>query len=307
MHPDKKVGLALGILLIGITGAFFFRNDAPAPREETLTLTDPESLDRKARQKPGAPYFPETDSVSSNGLSGVAESSPSDVIPELPQVDSMAYPRAVAEPVGRHLSQVPIEQFADRTAPLPVPGHDLDVLDQTLTGALAIEESSGNSNSRRAASGSSESAGSPPATKPAKPAFITHEVVAGDNLSRLAQKYLGSHAKYLTLYEANRDLLASPDDLSPGMKLKIPQQHDGDTGQRSTSPKEQESGAGTAGTKVSAARKPSFVQPGRKSVIALGGSRRAGRSLTQSPPPGLPRVEGLDPAGDPAVIASRPE
>ncbi|NQV25757.1 MAG: LysM peptidoglycan-binding domain-containing protein [Rhodopirellula sp.] len=154
------------------------------------------------------------------------------------------------------------------------------------------------------------SGNSRPPSRKSSPGYITHEVVAGDNLSRLAKKYLGSHSKYLTLFEANRDLLASPDDLSPGMQLKIPQDANGAAaesskgipGSSSTSTK-----TSSGGSPANNQNQPSFVQPDRAAVIALGGARPSGRSLTQNPPPDLPRVEGLNPDAAPAVIASRPE
>ena len=47
-------------------------------------------------------------------------------------------------------------------------------------------------------------------------------VVDGDRLKSLAKRYLGSASRYLEIYEANRDVLASPDLLPIGTKLKIP-------------------------------------------------------------------------------------
>lgn len=312
MHPDKKVGLALGILLVGITGAFFFRNDAPAPAQDTLTLTDPESLDRKASQKPGAPYFPEP-STNKKGeqfeLADVPDSSASDVIPGLPRVGPTGYQGMLAEPINAHGPQKSSEQFADRMAPLPSPGRDLDSLEHVLT-----RNSEARRNERalsvKAGVGADESLNSVQTGQShdqlatSQPKFITHEVVAGDNLSRLAKKYLGSDSKYLTLYEANRDVLATPDDLFLGMKLKIPVKS---TSDRASSRKGSAS-TSTENSSVSTTQKrPSFVQPDRAALIALGGSRRSGRGLSQAPPPNLPRVEGLIPGGDPAVIASRPK
>jgi hypothetical protein len=321
MHPDKKVGLALGILLIGITGAFFFRNDAPAPAQETLTLTDPESLDRKASQKPGAPYFPEPKIERSEGdatsdLAGVPEISASDVIPGLPRVGPTGRQGGLAEPISLDGLQNSSEQFADRMAPLPSPGQDLDSLENVLARnaearrndrAVSVEGAENDVvvNGGLASSVAGQSLGQSATTQPQ---FITHEVVAGDNLSRLAMTYLGSHTKYLTLYEANRDLLATPDDLSLGMKLKIPVKTSAGKASSSRGPASTSTSTATAVGNSSVAKhqkKPSFVQPDRAAVIALGGGRRTGRSLSQAPPPNLPRVEGLNPGGDPAVIASR--
>lgn len=322
MHPDKKVGLALGILLIGITGAFFFRNDAPSAAQETLTLSDPESLDRKASQKPGAPYFPEPQVEDEHDdpvadLASVPESSASDVIPGLPRVGPTGYQGMLAEPINVDGLQDSAEQFADRKAPLPSPGRDLDSLENVLARNAESRRGEGVQPGEvtevKVVDGGQASAGAgvsrqSPATS--SPKFITHEVVAGDNLSRLAKQYLGSHAKYLTLFEANRDVLATPDDLSLGMKLKIPVKSSASNASSRGGPASSSTSTATATGNSSAAttrKNPSFVQPDRSAVIALGGARRSGRSLSQAPPPNLPRVEGLNLGGDPAVIASRPE
>jgi len=50
----------------------------------------------------------------------------------------------------------------------------------------------------------------------------TYTVRKDDNLSKIARRLLGSGTKYWAIYEHNRDVLASPDDLRPGMVLKIP-------------------------------------------------------------------------------------
>jgi nucleoid-associated protein YgaU len=50
----------------------------------------------------------------------------------------------------------------------------------------------------------------------------TRVVVDGDSLRSLAQRYLGSSDRYMEIYEANRDVLASPDLLRIGMRLRIP-------------------------------------------------------------------------------------
>ena len=57
---------------------------------------------------------------------------------------------------------------------------------------------------------------------PAEPAARTHKIVDGDTLSRLAQRYLGSADRYQQIYEANRDVLRSPDLLPIGKVLRLP-------------------------------------------------------------------------------------
>jgi len=49
-----------------------------------------------------------------------------------------------------------------------------------------------------------------------------HEVVAGDTLSGLAQKYYGNGGAYMKIFDANRDILDNPDMIKVGQKLKIP-------------------------------------------------------------------------------------
>ena len=50
----------------------------------------------------------------------------------------------------------------------------------------------------------------------------THKIVDGDTLADLAARYLGEADRYLEIYEANRDLLPSPEVLPIGAELQIP-------------------------------------------------------------------------------------
>lgn len=60
----------------------------------------------------------------------------------------------------------------------------------------------------------------PPARDAQRP--VRHRVVDGDTLAMLAQRYLGSAERQMEIFEANRDLLASPDLLPIGAMLRIP-------------------------------------------------------------------------------------
>ena len=52
---------------------------------------------------------------------------------------------------------------------------------------------------------------------------VTHTVVAGDTLSKIAKQYLGDANAYTDIFEANRDKLSDPNLIKPGQVLKIPQ------------------------------------------------------------------------------------
>ena len=63
--------------------------------------------------------------------------------------------------------------------------------------------------------------------KPSGTPVKVYTVEDGDNLATIAMKIYGKeignkHATITKLFEANRDLLSSPDDLSIGQKLRIP-------------------------------------------------------------------------------------
>jgi nucleoid-associated protein YgaU len=58
-------------------------------------------------------------------------------------------------------------------------------------------------------------------------AFDEYVVKYGDTLSGIAQKFLGSHARYREIYDANRDRMESPDRLDVGKPLRIPRVHVG--------------------------------------------------------------------------------
>ena len=51
-----------------------------------------------------------------------------------------------------------------------------------------------------------------------------HEVVSGDNLSKIAKKFYGDANKYPIIFEANKPMLTHPDKIYPGQVLRIPPQ-----------------------------------------------------------------------------------
>lgn len=61
----------------------------------------------------------------------------------------------------------------------------------------------------------------PPALKAAE----TYTVQSGDTLWRIADRVYGDGDKYTILFEANSELLGSPDGVLPGQALRIPAKH----------------------------------------------------------------------------------
>ena len=51
---------------------------------------------------------------------------------------------------------------------------------------------------------------------------VYHTVVKGDNLWKIAEKYLGNGARNKEIFEANRPMLKDPDKIYPGQVLRIP-------------------------------------------------------------------------------------
>ena len=53
-------------------------------------------------------------------------------------------------------------------------------------------------------------------------AYDVYEVKAGDSLSKIAKRLLGSGNEWKKIFDANTDILKDPNKIFPGQKLKIP-------------------------------------------------------------------------------------
>lgn len=281
MHPDKKVGMALGILLVGIVAAFFFRNDTDAQEEdEPRRLSSADELDDRIRQGDQVPYFPERDP--SVELEDVPEINIAELIEEMPDLreGESGEPHVIPEPI-RIGEPGPAHE---RITPIPDPGSDTAGLEEAI-GRVACEDGAPARESS--------------APMPRQVAPKVHEVVSGETLSGLASKYLGTHRRYHELFEANRDILKSPDALRVGMKLKIPQRNPGPVPAPPGSSNSSVSGSRRSLDppttpdldKPASTPKPKFVRP--KGIVPRI-SANPSHSVGQKPPPGVPNVEGLD-------------
>lgn len=262
MHHDKKVGLGLGILLVGIIGAFFFREE-PRVRDPLPELQSAESLDREITEslvdtaKPFSPleqyerqYRP---AIDIQGIE-IAEPEPKPAEPE--KIDSEiastakkvfdeefdflndpTEPTPVQPEVAiRSDAEEPTQQPEMKT---PVKPQDVAVSrttpDQDLTSGTGMFPSDSTSETAKPREPFVEdlpvvtleipdnsSKPAKPETPRASPEHSLYTVRQGDTLSGISLQLFGRQADYRTIFEMNRDQLASPDDLRPGMKLKIP-------------------------------------------------------------------------------------
>jgi nucleoid-associated protein YgaU len=50
----------------------------------------------------------------------------------------------------------------------------------------------------------------------------TYTVEAGDTLSKISKQFYGEASLYMSIFEANRDILTDPNKIQTGMQLRIP-------------------------------------------------------------------------------------
>lgn len=100
------------------------------------------------------------------------------------------------------------------------PENKVDVV--TSRPIMALAESAGAE--RRADSEQNEvrAPTSRPAEAVGKVGCVPHVVREGETLSSIAEKHYGATSFWMRIYEANRDVLYSPDLIRPGMKLNVP-------------------------------------------------------------------------------------
>jgi LysM repeat protein len=188
MHRDTQIGLAMAIVLIGFGAALCFPRNAPS--QLGTPLPNAAALDA-AIEAADVKVYP--------GPPAAKPAAPQEVpVPSTPT----AVASTTTSSAAAAASVVPAAPATPSSPPGP-----------------AVAGISGSSAAAPDGAGidSGEVEPSPEETEP-----LFHVVQSGDTLSGIAQKYLGSVARYPDLYEANRDILASPDALRLNMRLRIP-------------------------------------------------------------------------------------
>ena len=196
MHQDQKVGLALGVLLIGVVAAFFFRNESPNARP-VPSLKHAAELKREISEKRWTPYFSdvETDVSSPAAPPEAVAGTTERTLPTWKDIASGSAEDPFADDVENYDSPLPAPDPIQYETPAVAESVPVEPIDSEIPGD-AMES----------------------VLSPAR----FHEVQRGDTLSSIAGKYLGSQVRFPEIFEANRDLLNSPNDLQIGMRLRIP-------------------------------------------------------------------------------------
>ena len=203
MHRDKKLGLALGVLLVGIVAAMFFRLD-PGKRDSLPRLKSSQALDEQIAELPLGPY-PDDEAWDDTDGSQTAKKLVEPPLWEMPDfladdldepsADWLASTPATPDPIRQRNDDT--EMFDGETYNgTPVPRHNQA---WTVSDTKIRNPQPGQSQSVR-----------------------IHRVRNGDTLSGIAAYYLGSSARFNEIYVLNREVLANPNTLTVGTELRIP-------------------------------------------------------------------------------------
>lgn len=219
MHPDRKIGIAMGILLIGVVAALFFRNE-PLPEEGTgLSASREQQLNQSLRDRDAPIYLDESDpgfprQVNVDG--------PAFSLPELFQ--QMKKNDTVPAPIGLPAKKRPTrQQIAEAMLPVEPPATaSTDVPEATAKADQTKPTTPPNEFEKMLAEADRKPAVDPNTDTSGQ--FTEYVVQYGDTLSEISEKFLGSQNRYKEIYEANKDRMASPDRLRVGKAIRIPRQ-----------------------------------------------------------------------------------
>jgi nucleoid-associated protein YgaU len=260
MHTDRKIGFAMGILLIGIVAALFFRNE-PLVDSSVPTVRRERELNQRLRERDVAVYLKDDVEEAQKPESSDAETEAEPAWTLRDVLKNMdARNKTIPSPVVRTEKGLGKPRRkgesseADSDVEVIPRGRD-EQRERTMIADGSLDDESGIisdgprtklppllpveepvKGKEPVSEKSSEKPGTDvPLLEPAKdpapvvkpefqpPAeFDEYVVKYGDTLSGIAQKMLGSQSRYQEIFEANRDRMASPDRLDVGKPIRIP-------------------------------------------------------------------------------------
>lgn len=232
MPRDLKVGFALGVLLVGVVGALFFRRDNQLPTPPALE--NAAEIDQEIAAKPHGPYMMGPEEF-------VEAGEPEPAAPaKLHRTEAHAYQVPTFLSDADRAEQEKVLSGQGAGAPQPVaatpPGGTASVQGWQV-GRPAPLKGVGATSGQTVSNGvtlrdpladdETEDEIKLPAhesdhTGRGNGGYQTYVTKPGDTLSGLAGKFLGNQGKFRELYELNRDVLKSPNDLPEGITLRVP-------------------------------------------------------------------------------------
>lgn len=203
MQRDLKIGLSLGVLILGVVSALLFRKDSGIDKTSPL-LQSGKQIDQVISERSHTPYMTgdvEFDEDSTAGRQFTEDDlelveRPAHAVPPswLAQDDEDAFTRSPK----RNASKNPLQD--DAVAFLPIETRVVSQHTQNEVKDFAEKQNSdGSSLSTR-----------------------THVIKAGETLSSIANRYLGSPNRFQEIFDANRQTLADPNRLPLGIAILIP-------------------------------------------------------------------------------------
>ena len=197
MQREQKIGFTILIMIVGFAGAFCFRK--PDPNRNALPdLKQEDLINQQIAELRMRPYLPESEPPRSADRS------------------------ATYNPLREQFAAWNTEGSQNPPGEVPAPIGMLTPLETPADSPFYEQQ---RTNSRQENRPTNQTAAISLRNDPApdeSSSATTHIVQPGETLSGIAYRYFGSASKYLDLFEANRDQLSSPNDLRPGITLKIP-------------------------------------------------------------------------------------
>ncbi len=270
MHQDQRIGLALGVLLIGACAAFFFRNEtidvSSSPR-----LRNAQELDDRIAERSTKPY-----------LRGIEVVESADRARTRTVADRQSEAEDVDEDHGRSYWSPTDSVGGKKSAGQRKPRASLAEIDSDIEelDAIAIPGDHANPSDKTRKNESSN-----PNVDTGRPSDAaidegsTYVVQKGETLSSIAAKRLGNPNRYRELYEANQDQLSDINDLKSGMTLRIPQ-----TRAESTSkPTQSKSRSADRIDAPNAERSPAMTDDPDNGIESARQNRRTLKPTTETP------------------------
>jgi LysM domain len=214
MQQDQRIGLALGVLLIGASAAFFFRNET-VDVSNSPRLKHAQELDDRIAERSTRPYLKGIEIV--EGADRARTRTVADRQSEAEDIDedhgrpfwspndSVGGKKSAGQRKPR-ASLAELDSDIEELDPIAIPGDHANPLDKTRKN----ETSTPNIDTGRTSDAATDEGS-------------TYVVQKGETLSSIAAKRLGNSNRYRELYEANQDQLSDINDLKSGMTLRIPQ------------------------------------------------------------------------------------